>query len=93
LKVNLFKLNKNKRFNYRPRYSKDNSFENIYEFDSMYSKQRNSNSSVDVSSKWSEARKSSRNRTNTHFSKIFFLIVFILILVFLFIIDFDLTIF
>jgi hypothetical protein len=93
LKVNLFKLNKNKRFNYNPRYLKEKSFENIYEFDSIYSKQRNSNNSADISLKWSEARMSSRNRSNMHFSKIFFVIVFILILVFLFIIDFDLSIF
>ena len=93
MKVNLFKLNKNKRFIYKPRYLKNNFFENVYDFDSMYSKQRNSNSSADVSSNWSEARISSRNRSNTHFSKRFYVIVFVLILVFLFIIDFDLSIF
>ena len=29
MKVNLFKLNKNKRFNYNPRYIKDKSLENM----------------------------------------------------------------
>tara|TARA_B100000809_G_C15012152_1_gene485345 strand:+ start:371 stop:652 length:282 start_codon:yes stop_codon:yes gene_type:complete len=93
LKVNLFKLKKNKRFNYNPRYLEDNSIDNVYDFDSVYSKQRNSRSSADISSKWSDARISNRNRSNTHFSKRIFFIVLILILVFLFIIDFDISIF
>ena len=50
MKVNLFKLNKNKRFNYNPRYLKDKSVENIYDFDSVYEKQRNYRSSYDLSS-------------------------------------------
>ena len=56
LKVNLFKLNKNKRFNYNPRYLKDKSIENIYDFDSVYEKQRNYRSSYDLSSVWKEDR-------------------------------------
>ena len=38
--ANLFKLRKNKRFNYNPRYLEDNSIDNVYDFDSVYSKQR-----------------------------------------------------
>tara|TARA_X000000368_G_scaffold400349_1_gene372142 strand:- start:513 stop:797 length:285 start_codon:yes stop_codon:yes gene_type:complete len=93
LKVNLFKLGKNKRFNYNPRYYKDNSNEAIYQFDSVYTKKRNRRSSADIASKWKEERILQRNRANRSFSKIIFLIVLALILIFLFIIDFDLSIF
>ena len=43
MKVNFFKLSRNKRFNYNPRYYKDNSNEAIYQFDSVYTKHRNLN--------------------------------------------------
>jgi hypothetical protein len=93
LKVNLFKLNKNKRFNYNPRYIKDKSVENIYDFESVYEKQRNHRSSHDLSSIWKEDRASYRNRSNSMFSKTLLIIVLCLVFLFLFIIDFDLSIF
>ena len=93
LKVNLFKLNKNKKFNYNPRYLKDKSVENIYDFDSVYEKQRNYRSSYDLSSVWKEDRFAYRNRSNSFFSKTLLIILLCLVFVFLFIIDFDLTIF
>ncbi|SVB16593.1 uncharacterized protein METZ01_LOCUS169447 [marine metagenome] len=93
MKISLFKLSKNKRFNYNPRYYKDNSNEAIYQFDSVYTKKRNSIGSADISSKWKEERVLQRNRANRSFSKSIFLIVLVLILIFLFIIDFDLSIF
>ena len=93
MKVNLFKLEKNKRFNYNPRYYKEKSVQNIYAFDSIYSKNRNFTSSSDVSSKWKEARLSYRNRSNKKFSTKIIVIASILVLIFLFIIDFDLSIF
>ena len=40
MKVNLFKLTKNKKFNYSPRYLKDKSDNNIFQFDSVYEKQK-----------------------------------------------------
>lgn len=93
MKVNFFKLNKNKKFNYRTRYLKDESYNNIYELDSVYQKQKRIRSSYDVSSKWSEERLMYRNRSNSSISKTLIFIVLILVFVFLYIIDFDLSIF
>ncbi len=93
LKVNLFKLNKNKRFSYNPRYIKDKSVENIYDFESVYEKQRKYRSSYDISSVWKEDRSVYRNRSNSLFSKTLLIIILCLVFLFLFIIDFDLSIF
>ena len=93
LKVNLFKLNKNKRFNYNPRYIKDKSLENIYDFESVYEKQRKYRSSHDLSYLWKEDRYAYRTRSNSVFSKTLLIIILCLVFLFLFIIDFDLSIF
>ncbi|MDA8937825.1 hypothetical protein N9326_01100 [Flavobacteriaceae bacterium] len=93
MKVNLFNLNKNKKFNYKTRYLKDKSYNNIYEFDSIYQKQNRNRSSYDVSSKWGEDRLMYRNSTNSNISKTLIFIVLFLVFVFLYIIDFDLSIF
>ena len=62
MKLNLFKLRKNKKFRYSPRYSKSEQQSNIYEFDSAYTKNRESRSVYDKSNSWTEARLNSRNR-------------------------------
>ncbi|MDA9593726.1 hypothetical protein N9R69_01070 [Flavobacteriaceae bacterium] len=93
MKINLFKLEKNKRFNYNPRYYKDKSIKNIYEFDSVYKKNRNYNNTSDLSSQWKDARIFHRNRSNRSFSNRIVIIFLLLVLIFLFIIDFDLSIF
>lgn len=93
MKVNLFKLTKNKRFNYSPRYLKDKSDNNIFQFDSVYEKQKRARSSYDVSSKWSEERLMYRNRANSTFSKTLIFILLVLVFLFLYVIDFDLSIF
>ena len=90
--INIFKRPKNKKFRYSPRYSKSNK-SNIYGFDSAYSKYRESNSVFDKSNAWEEARLRSRTRSNSLFSKTILFIIFILTLIFLYIIDFDLSIF
>ena len=90
--INIFKRPKNKKFRYSPRYSKSNK-SNIYGFDSAYSKYRESNSVFDKSNAWEEARLRSRTRSNSLFSKTILFIIFLLTLIFLYIIDFDLSIF
>ena len=90
--INIFKRPRNKKFRYSPRYSKSNK-SNIYGFDSAYSKHRESNSVFDKSNAWEEARLSSRTRSNSLFSKTILFIIFLLTLIFLYIIDFDLSIF
>mgnify|MGYP001354895633 FL=1 len=90
--INIFKRPRNKKFRYSPRYSKSNK-SNIYGFDSAYSKHRESNSVFDKSNAWEEARLRSRTRSNSLFSKTILFIIFLLSLIFLYIIDFDLSIF
>lgn len=92
MKFNLFKIRKNKKFNYSPRYSKSENQSNTYELDSMYVKGR-TRSVYDKSNNWKEARIHARNRSNSFFSKTVIFIVLILTLIFLYIIDFDLSIF
>jgi len=58
----------------------------------MYVKGR-SRSVFDKSNNWKEARIYARNRSNSSFSKTVIFIVLILTLIFLYIIDFDLSIF
>lgn len=93
MKLNLFKLRKNKNFRYSPRYSRSEEQSNIYEFDSAYSKNRESRSIYDKSNSWTEARLNSRNRRNSSFSKTILFIALLLTFVFLYVIDFDLSIF
>ena len=90
--INIFKRPRNKKFRYSPRYSKSNK-SNISGFDSAYSKHRESNSVFDKSNAWDEARLRSRNRSNSLFSKTILFIIILLTLIFLYIIDFDLSIF
>ena len=90
--INIFKRPRNKKFRYSPRYSKSNK-SNIYGLDSAYSKHRESNSVFDKSNAWDEARLRSRNRSNSLFSKTILFIIILLTLIFLYIIDFDLSIF
>tara|TARA_Y100000385_G_scaffold247940_1_gene268354 strand:- start:248 stop:523 length:276 start_codon:yes stop_codon:yes gene_type:complete len=88
----LFKLNKNRRFNYTPRFFKGK--EDIpINFESKFSKYRDTYNSIDMGMNWSDQRDKMRNKRNRGINMTLILIVVFLILVFLFIIDFDLTIF
>lgn len=92
-KSSLFKLNKNRRYNYTPRYYEGKEISNIYEFDSKFSKYRDTYNTNDIGKKWEEARLESRTRSNRAFSPLLLIIIAVLCLTFLFIIDFDLSIF
>lgn len=95
IKFKLYKgLPRNKRFNYTPRYYKGKSEvdESKYEgtkFDA-YAEALNKN---DIAGQWHETRINSRNRGNSEFNKTILIIIAILVLIFLYIIDFDLSIF
>jgi len=94
IKFTLIKrLPKNKRFNYTPRYykGKEEAKESQYmtKFDA-YAETLNKN---DFSGHWNETRKASRNRGNSGFNRTILLLIGIFILIFLYIIDFDLSIF
>ena len=62
LKSNLFKLNKNRRYNYTPRYYRGKEEGNLYEFDSRFSKYRNTFNSNDFGNQWQDARVQMRTK-------------------------------
>lgn len=93
LKSNLFKLNKNRRYNYTPRYYRGKEEGNLYEFDSKFSKYRNTFNSNDFGNQWQDARVQMRTKKNRSISLRLLLIVLGLVFVCLYILDFDLSIF
>lgn len=93
MRKSLFKLQKNKQFNYTPRYYEGKSVENPFDFDSTIRRDRELMSYNDFRGQWREARDASRNRKNKSFNTRVVVIALILLLVFLYIIDFDLSIF
>ena len=93
MKIGLNKIRKNTRYNYTPRYYKGKDKGNIYDFESKFQKFRDTTNAIDFGSQWAEARESSRHRGNRSINKRVIYIAIILIFVFLWIIDFDLSIF
>ena len=93
MRINFFKQRQNRRYNYTPRYFKGKKDENPYDFDSPFSKFRDIHNSNDFGAHWREARSQSRNRGNRGFSKLVLLILSILVLLALYVLDFDLSIF
>ena len=99
MKINFFKLKRNRRFNYTPRYYKGkeevNDPSGIYRFnfDSRFSKNREAYNKNDFGQRWSEDRKKMRVYSNRFFSLRLALIILFLVLIFLYIIDFDIEIF
>ncbi len=88
----MFNLNKNRRFNYTPRFFRGKEDVSI-NFESKISKSRDQYNSIDMGMNWSDQRDKMRNTRNRGVNPTLILIVVFLILVFLYIIDFDLTIF
>ncbi|TPN85287.1 hypothetical protein FHK87_14805 [Aquimarina algicola] len=93
VKLSIPKRRKNRRFNYTPRYYKGKSDGNIYDFENRITKYRDTTNDIDFGSHWAQARESSRNRGNREINRRVIYIALILIFVFLYIIDFDLSIF
>ena len=93
MKISLLKLRKNRRYNYTPRYYSGKEGGNPYDFDSKFSKYRDTYNQNDFGQQWQEARMKMRTGRNRGVSSRLVLIILILTLVFLYIIDFDLSIF
>tara|TARA_B100000424_G_C22720064_1_gene391198 strand:- start:125 stop:418 length:294 start_codon:yes stop_codon:yes gene_type:complete len=93
LKNSLFKLNRNKKFNYRPRYFKEKKESINYNLDSRIKFGRENFSSNDRSSFWQQERINKRIKENHSFNKVFIIILFFLFFVFFYIIEFDFSIF
>lgn len=93
LKRSLFKLPRNKSFNYTPRYYEGKEQGNLYDFDSVFYKNRDSVNYNDYRAHWSDARNESRHRGNREINFRLIAIVLVLVLLFLIVIDFDISIF
>ena len=92
-KSNLFKLRKNRRYNYTPRYFDGKEVDNIYDFDSKFYKYRETFNRNDFGHQWKSKRKEMRVHSNRHFSIRLIIIISLLIFLVLYILDFDLSIF
>ncbi len=93
MRIKLFKLRQNKRFNYTPRYYDGKDIGNIYDFDSKIVKYKEATNTNDFGSHWRDARKTSRNRGNRQINRRLLIIIAVLVLIFLYFIDFDISIF
>ena len=94
LKLNIISAKKkNNRYNYTPRYYQGKDTGNAYRFENKFTKFREATNANDFGSKWKEARESSRHRGNREINKTVLLIIAILVVIFLWVIDFDLSIF
>ena len=94
LKLNIVSAKKkNNRYNYTPRYYKGKDTGNVYNFQNKFNKYREATNAIDFGSQWKDARESSRHRGNREINKTVLVIIAILVLIFLWFIDFDLSIF
>lgn len=95
MKFTLFKLKKspNRRYNYTPRYYKGKEDYDRFEIDSQFQKFRNRPNQIDFGAQWNQDRLGSRNRKNREINRRLIIIFLVLIFIFLWIIDFDLSIF
>jgi len=94
IKFTLIKrLKTNKRFNYTPRYYQGKENADPSQFNTkldMYYETYNKN---DFSNQWRQERLDKRNRGNFELNKTVLIIVAVLVFLFLWLIDFDLSIF
>lgn len=94
IKFTLIKrLPKNKRFNYTPRYYKGKEDTNTTMYTSKFDAYAETYNKNDFSGQWHENRINLRNRSNSGFNRTILVLIAIFFLIFLFIIDFDLSIF
>lgn len=92
MKIRLFKLPKNKRFNYTPRYYEGKEEGNPFEMGSHIRKDRETVTNH-FTEEWRSIRSESRNRKNAGVNKTFWIVLLVLILITLYFLDFDLSIF
>lgn len=92
MKIKLFQLQKNKRFNYTPRYYEGKEQGNTFEMGSRIRRDRETVTNH-FTEEWRTIRNESRNKKNAGVNKTFWIILAILILITLYFLDFDLSIF
>ncbi len=89
----LFKLEKNKRFYYKPRFYKGAEEGNVYDIQSKFDISNRKDSYNDFKAQWTKARLESRTRDNAGVNYRLIIILVVLLLISLYILDFDLSIF
>ena len=92
-KNSFFKLNRNRKFNYIPRYLKEKNEPTDYSIDSRIRSSRENSITSNRSSFWNQERVKKRTKENRSFNKVFIIILFLLFFIFFYIIDFDFSIF
>ena len=94
IKFSLIKrLPRNKRFNYTPRYYKGKEGADTSQYATKFDAYADTYNTNDFSGQWHEKRINNRTRNNSGFNTTILVLIGIFILVFLYIIDFDLSIF
>ena len=90
--MGIFKLKKNRRYNYTPRYYKGdgNPYEVKHKFDDY---RKTVSPSKGIKGKFNDAIDDYKNNPDDSVNRRVYIIIGVLILIFLFIIDFDLSIF
>lgn len=91
--LKIFKRPSASRFHYTPRYYKGVEGENVYKFKSKYRKDEIEMNYNDFKSQWAADRKVMRTRGNFEINRRLIYIIAALILIFLFLMDFDLSFF
>ena len=92
MKIKLFQLQKNKRFNYTPRYYEGKEQGNAFEMGSRIRKDRETVTNH-FTEEWRAIRSESRHRIYEGVNKTCWIIFAILLLITLYFLDFDLSIF
>ncbi|MDO4230087.1 MAG: hypothetical protein Q4C98_09750 [Capnocytophaga sp.] len=92
MKIKLFSLRKNKRFNYTPRHYDGKDKGNAFEMDSRIRRDRETQTNH-FTVQWRDTRQESRNKKNMEVNKTFLIVLAILLFLALYILDFDLSIF
>ena len=92
-KNSFFKLNRNRKFNYIPRYFKEKNESTDYSIDSRIRSSRENLITNNRSSFWNQERIKNRKKENLSFNKVFIITLFLLFFIFFYIIDFEFSIF
>jgi hypothetical protein len=87
------RLKTNNRFNYTPRYYKGKEDVENGKYPTKFDAYSDTFNDNDFSSHWREARLCNRNRGNSGLNATILIIIMLLVIGFLYIIDFDLSIF
>lgn len=93
VRLSFLKQRKNRRFNYTPRYYRGKQSANPYAFGSAFEQYRDTPNANDFGAQWRDARDMSRNRRNRNISPRLLVIIAVLLLLALYVLDFDLSIF